>query len=47
LRFENQTQVQNQMNSQLKQTIKSLEKSIGNIDKSSALLVEGDINGKT
>jgi hypothetical protein len=44
VRFENQERRQQQMSSQLKQTIKSLEKSIGNIGKSSMLIVEGDEN---
>ena len=47
VRFESQVNRQNQMSAQLKQTLKSLEKSIGNIGKSSALLVEGDNDDET
>ena len=47
LRFESQEIAQNQMSAQLKQTIKSLEKSISSIRNPSALLVEGDENGET
>jgi len=47
LRFESQVQSQNQMNAQLRQTLKSLEKSIGNIGKAPDLLVEGDNNDET
>ena len=44
VRFENQERRQQQMSAQLKQTLKSLEKSIGSIGKSSMLIVEGDEN---
>ncbi len=47
LRFESQEIAQNQMSAQLKQTIKSLEKSISSIRNPSALLVEGDENDET
>jgi len=47
VRFESQERQQNQMSAQLKQTLKSLEKSIGNIGQSSALLVEGDNDDET
>jgi hypothetical protein len=47
LRFENQENTQNQMTTQLRQTIKSLERSISNKGKSSALLVEGDDDDET
>jgi len=47
LRFESQENLQNQMTNQLKHTIKSLEKSIGSIGKSSTLIVEGDENDET
>ena len=47
LRFESQEVMQHQMSAQLKQTIKSLEKSISSIRNPSALLVEGDENDET
>mgnify|MGYP003631839921 FL=1 len=46
LRFESQETKQNQMTSQLKKTLKSLEKSIGSTAKTSTLIVEGDNNDK-
>ena len=46
LRFESQETKQNQMTSQLKKTLKSLEKSIGNTEKTSTLIVEGANNDK-
>ena len=47
LRFENQENIQNQMTTQLRQTLKSLERSISNKAQSSALLVEGDEDDET
>ena len=47
LRFENQENIQNQMTTQLRQTLKSLERSISNKARSSALLVEGDEDDET
>ena len=47
LRFENQENIQNQMTTQLRQTLKSLERSISNKVQSSALLVEGDEDDET
>ena len=47
LRFESQVQRQNQMSAQLKQTLKSLERSISNKGVTSALIVEGDENGSS
>jgi len=49
LRFENQENMQNQMTAQLRQTLKSLERSISNSnkEKSSALLIEGDEDDET
>jgi len=47
LRFESQELAQVQMSSQLKRTLKSLEKSISSIRNPSALLVEGDENDET
>ena len=46
LRFESQETKQNQMTSQLKKTLKSLEKSIGSTEKTSTLIVEGANNDK-
>jgi len=47
LRFESQETKQNQMTTQLKKTLKSLEKSIGSTEKTSTLIVEGVNNDKT
>mgnify|MGYP003631793307 FL=1 len=47
LRFENQENIQKQMTTQLRQTLKSLERSISNKAKSSELLVEGDEDDET
>tara|TARA_Y100000592_G_scaffold10965_1_gene15597 strand:- start:5249 stop:7135 length:1887 start_codon:yes stop_codon:yes gene_type:complete len=47
VRFESQERIQQQMSAQLKQTLKSLEKSISNKGVTSALIVEGDENGSS